>query len=164
MQSNTALLREEIRQGREQLDRVDSHLAGVESSLGLSHRVSDSSTDAEPSILTTTSTDLLAAHRRLSKRIKLRHDNNLGFPGFNYGYEGQVVPGLLKMEIVGCDGGEFLPTSSISYRAENVLKDDKSVYCTKSPRCNLMLRHQGESLFHLDSIVIKTPELDYTAP
>ncbi|KAF2430466.1 hypothetical protein EJ08DRAFT_244701 [Tothia fuscella] len=162
MQTNTALLREEIRQGRERLDRVDTHLAGVETTLGLS-RTTDSSTDADSRLLTT-SADLLAAHRRLSKRRKLEHDTNLGFPACKYGYEGQVVPGLLKMEIVGCDGGEYLHTSSISYKAENLLRDDKSVYCTRSPRCNLMLRHQGESLFHLDSIVIKTPELDYTAP
>jgi hypothetical protein len=167
MQSNSALLREELRQRRDMLDRVDNHLNGVEDRLGLGPSPG-SFTDTERSNF---ASNVLSAHRRLNKRRKLEHDSsvNLGLPGFLYGHNGQVVPGPLKMEIVGCDGGEYAPKdpSTISrehYRAENVLRDDKSVYCTKSPRCNLMLRHHGEALFHLDSIVIKAPELGYTAP
>jgi hypothetical protein len=171
MQSSSALLREELRHRRDMLDRVDNHLNGVEDRLGLGPSPS-SFTDTERSHF---ASNVLSAHRRLNKRRKLEHDAsaNLGFPGFLYGHNGQVVPGQLKMEIVGCDGGEYaMRDTSIAsrenyrenYRAENVLRDDKSVYCTKSPRCNLMLRHQGEALFHLDSIVIKAPELGYTAP
>jgi hypothetical protein len=166
MHSSSALLREELRQRREMLDRVDNHLNGVEDRLGLGP--ASTYTDSDRGHF---ASSVLSAHRRLNKRRKLEHDANanLGFPGFLYGHRGQVVPGQLKMEIVGCDGGEYAPRdpSAISrenYRAENVLRDDKSVYCTKSPRCNLMLRHQGEALFHLDSIVIKAPELGYTAP
>jgi len=68
------------------------------------------------------------------------------------------------MEIVSCDGGEFSDSYSAMYRAENVLRDDKSVYCTKSSRCNLLLRHQGETTFCLQKIVIKAPERGFTAP
>jgi hypothetical protein len=167
MQTSSAVLREELRHRREMLDRVDNHLSGVEDTLGLGPS-SNSFTDTERSHF---ANNILSAHRRLNKRRKLEHDatSTLGFPDFKYGHKGQVVPGELKMEIVGCDGGEYAPRdpSAISrenYRAENVLRDDKSVYCTKSPRCNLMLRHQGEALFHLESIVIKAPELGYTAP
>lgn len=74
------------------------------------------------------------------------------------------------MEIVRCDGGEWDPArdaiamSRETHRAENVLKDDKSVYCTRNPECNLLLRHRDESIFHLDSLTIRAPETGYTAP
>lgn len=90
-------------------------------------------------------------------------------PAFKYGYYGQTVPGRLNMEIVSCDGGEYPARDRIAmhretYRAENVLRDDKSVYCTRSSRCNLLLRHRDESVFHLDSLTIRAPETGYTAP
>ena len=75
------------------------------------------------------------------------------------------------MEIVSCDGGQYHPRDPRSfagnlesYRAENVLKEDKSVYCTKSSSCNMMLRQKGEALFHLESLVIAAPRRGYTAP
>lgn len=86
-----------------------------------------------------------------------------------YGYYGQVEAGQLRMEIVSCDGGRFEsrdPTSLAmeNYRAENVLRQDESVYCTKSSRCNMLLRQEGETLFHLESLVIAAPKRGYTAP
>ncbi|KAE9970237.1 hypothetical protein BLS_005001 [Venturia inaequalis] len=106
-----------------------------------------------------------------SKRRKITDDTSeRNVPAFKYGYHGQTIPGRLNMEIVRCDGGEWDPArdsiavSRETHRAENVLKDDKSVYCTRHPECNLLLRHRDESIFHLDSLTIRAPETGYTAP
>ncbi|OCK85483.1 hypothetical protein K432DRAFT_377605 [Lepidopterella palustris CBS 459.81] len=108
----------------------------------------------------------LEASRRRNKRRKLEHENAaLPFESFKYGHFGQVVPGRLKMEIVSCDGGEYVENPSQAlYKPENVLKNDKSVYCTKSSRCNLLLKHQGETTFCLEKVVIKAPARGFTAP
>jgi hypothetical protein len=99
--------------------------------------------------------------RRRLKRRKLDHEEDKpSYPSVGYGHFGQVVAGPLKMEIVSCDGGHFKSL----YRAENMLRNDKSVYCSESSRCNLMLRHQGETLFSLERIIIKAPDLGFTAP
>ncbi|OBT50348.1 hypothetical protein VE04_09496 [Pseudogymnoascus sp. 24MN13] len=88
-------------------------------------------------------------------------------PAVNYGYYGQVEPGKLNMEIEFCDGGTFSEGSerdSIIYGAANVLKTDNSVYSTKSNRCNLVLKHEGDRPFCLKEIIIKAPPRGYTAP
>lgn len=104
------------------------------------------------------------AGRWRSKRRKLESDDNReGLRGFGYGQYGQVVPGVLKMEIASCDGGTYEPTGESSW-PENVLRNDPSVYCTKSDRCNLVLRHRGEAPFCLKKIVIKAPKTGYDAP
>lgn len=105
---------------------------------------------------------------RRVKRRKLNPDKmDTGFQGFSYGRYGQVEPGKLKMEIVSCDGGIFemhRGEPREEYEPENVLLDDTSVYCTKSNRCNLVLRHQGNTTFCLTELIIKAPHKDYTAP
>ncbi|KAK2593409.1 hypothetical protein QQS21_008897 [Conoideocrella luteorostrata] len=91
-----------------------------------------------------------------TKRRKI--DSNPLVPsskGFRYGRYGQVEPGQLQMEIVSCDGGMF--SNESSYAAENILKDDNSVYCTKGNRCNIVLRHQGAMVFTLEELTIKAP-------
>lgn len=99
-----------------------------------------------------------------SKRRKLEADDyREGLRGFGYGQYGQVVPGMLKMEIASCDGGTYEPTGECSW-PENALRNDPSVYCTKSDRCNLVLRHRGEAPFCLKRIVIKAPKTGYDAP
>lgn len=108
-----------------------------------------------------------AETNRAIKRRKL--DTGIassGFPGFSYGYHGQVKPGKLKMEIESCDGGtlEGYGAGSAAYGAPNVLKNDTSVYCTKGNRCNLVLRHQGATPFCLTELSIKGPPRDYTDP
>ncbi|KAL3428091.1 hypothetical protein PVAG01_01600 [Phlyctema vagabunda] len=105
-------------------------------------------------------------HNRRAKRRKLDTDKlDSGFTGFSYGKYGQVEPGPLKMEIVSCDGGIFeAGPIEVDYSAENVLKSDDSVYCTKGNRCNLVLRHQGATAFCLKELVIKAPGSGYTAP
>lgn len=105
-----------------------------------------------------------AEHGRRAKRRRLDTDRvDLSFPGFSYGRYGQVEPGKLKMEIVSCDGGIFQEHGG-NYGAENVLKNDRTVYCTKSNRCNLVLRHQGATVFSLKELIIKAPHSGYTAP
>ncbi|KAF2181675.1 hypothetical protein K469DRAFT_713279 [Zopfia rhizophila CBS 207.26] len=105
--------------------------------------------------------------RRQTKRRKLDHHTNPApaYDGFKYGYKGQVVPGRLKMEIVSCDGGEYKEYNSQGlYKIQNVLKNDKSVYCTQSSRCNLLLKHIGDTTFSLEKVVIKAPDRGFTAP
>ncbi|ROT40372.1 hypothetical protein SODALDRAFT_330090 [Sodiomyces alkalinus F11] len=99
-----------------------------------------------------------------AKRRKIESDRIAPtFKGFRYGRYGQVEPGDLTMEIVSCDGGLFSNGSSYTY--ENILKNDKSVYCTKSSRCNIVLRHQGATSFCLKELIIKAPGSgNYSSP
>lgn len=104
-------------------------------------------------------------NRWRAKRRKLDSDDTReGLRGFRYGQYGQVVPGELKMEIVSCDGGAYSEPNGESSWPENVLLNDSSVYCTKSDRCNLILRHRGETPFCLKKIVIKAPKSGFDAP
>ena len=89
------------------------------------------------------------------------------YPRIEYGYHGQVKPGKLKVEIVAADGsitGNESPWNDPYFSrvgqgmAENVLRDDPSTYNAKSPRCNIIFRHQGETSFTLDKLVIKAPK------
>lgn len=84
------------------------------------------------------------------------------FRGFRYGKYGQIEPGRLRLEIVSCDGGMF--SNESSHVAENILKNDTSVYCTKGNRCNIVLRHQGASVFALEELIIKAPAMNYSHP
>ncbi|KAL2865690.1 uncharacterized protein BJX67DRAFT_171603 [Aspergillus lucknowensis] len=98
------------------------------------------------------------------KRRKLESDDNReGLQSLKYGQYGQVVPGTLKMELASCDGGTYEPEGESSW-PENLLRNDSSVYCTKSDRCNLILKHRGETPFCLKKLVIKAPKSGYDAP
>lgn len=101
-------------------------------------------------------------NRRRAKRRKLDADplSTGHLRRIRYGYRGSVVSGPLMMEIVSCDGG--LHTEE--YWPENVLRNDKSVYCTNNNKCNLILRHVGETTFCLKKLIIKAPERGFTAP
>lgn len=107
-------------------------------------------------------------NRRRAKRRRLDSEPvDGGFKGFSYGHRGQVVTGPLKMEIVSCDGGHYPGHAGQHVRhywPENVLRNDKSVYCTEGNRCNIILRHQGETTFCLKKLVIKAPERGFDAP
>lgn len=98
------------------------------------------------------------------KRRKLDSDDNReSLQNLRYGQYGQVVPGTLKMELASCDGGTYEPVCETS-GPENILLNDSSVYCTKSDRCNLILKHRGEAPFCLKKLVIKAPKSGYDAP
>ncbi|KAI0480304.1 hypothetical protein GGR56DRAFT_625557 [Xylariaceae sp. FL0804] len=101
---------------------------------------------------------------RRVKRRKLDSDGlSAGFRGFRYGRHGQVEPGQLTMELVSCDGGTYLEDGQ-KYTAENILKNDHTVYCTETPRCNIILRHQGATVFTLKELVVKAPRSNFTSP
>ncbi|KAI9762343.1 MAG: hypothetical protein M4579_000493 [Chaenotheca gracillima] len=104
---------------------------------------------------------------RRAKRRKLDSNSSKhSFSNVSYGYYGQVAPGPLKMEIVSCDGGLFGDARGQhkEHNVDNVLKNDSNVYCTKSNKCNMMLRQQGETAFCLKKLVVKAPTSGFTAP
>ena len=71
------------------------------------------------------------------------------------------------MKIASCDGGQYpayVGHYVRHYRPEYLRRNDKSVYCTESNRCNNILRHQGETTFCLKKLVIKAPEGGFDAP
>lgn len=116
-----------------------------------------------PSLMPQPSQGDQSGRGRLKRRKLESDDNREGVRGFNYGQYGQVVPGALKMQIASCDGGTYDPDGDNS-SPENILRNDQSVYCTKSDRCNLILRHKGEAPFCLKKIVIKAPRLGFDSP
>ena len=107
---------------------------------------------------------------RQRKRRKIGHEERpvgVGMNGFRYGYRGSVAPGPLRMELVSCDGGLLHTDVSRTVREyvpDNVLRNDRSVYCTNANRCNIILRHKEETTFTLSKIVIKAPATGFTAP
>jgi len=137
------IVSQEIRDARRRLDNANSDLNDAHRSVVVDHMF-----------------------LRQRKRRKLDHDSvkSAGFHSKPYGYFGQVKPVLLRMEIVSCDGGEYQRDPMALYRPDNVLRDDRSVYCTKSSQCNLLLRHQDEIMFTVEKITIKAPENGFTAP
>lgn len=107
--------------------------------------------------------DDLPESTRRHKRRKLDSDRLApSYRGLRYGKYGQVEPGQLQMEILSCDGGMF---SNEAYAADNILKNDNSVYCTKGNRCNIVLRHRDTTVFTLQELIIKAPApMNYSSP
>lgn len=101
-----------------------------------------------------------------SRRVKRRKLDSerpgSNFKGFRYGRFGQVEQGQLKMEIETCDGGIFADDENNP--PESILKNDESVYCTKKDSCNIVLRHQGATVFTLSELVIRAPGPSFSAP
>ena len=87
-------------------------------------------------------------------------------PAIKYGYFGQVEPGRLQMELVSCDGGEHVdPRNPTQYLGpKNVLRHDKSVYCSERSSVNVILRHADDTPFCLEKLHIVGPEHGFTAP
>ncbi|KAI9700388.1 MAG: hypothetical protein M1836_002403 [Candelina mexicana] len=158
-QQSTALTG--LRQAGASLTEAGSNLSNLSALLEDAPRISS------PSITAQEYSGEAEVNRRRFKRRKLENEGlKSEYQGFNYGHFGQVVPGRLKMEIVSCDGGNYPKErpGDKDHPAENVLNNDKSVYCTKSNRCNLVLRHQGETTFCLKKLVVKAPQRGFTAP
>lgn len=82
-----------------------------------------------------------------------------------YGHYGQVEAGRLKMELVSCDGGEHKdPRSTVDLGPENILRHDKSVYCSERPCVNVVMRHADDTAFCLEKLHVIAPEKDFTSP
>jgi len=83
-----------------------------------------------------------------------------------YGHYGQVEPGRLRMEIVSNDGGEHKDPMkpSIFLGADNVLKTDKSVFCSERESAGILLRHADETPFCLEKLHIAGPAHGFSAP
>lgn len=109
-------------------------------------------------------TDLQGDSRRAKRRKLESDDKREGPQAFRYGHYGQVVPGALKMEIKMCDGGTYDDSDGENSWPESILRNDSAVYCTKSDRCNLILKHRGDAPFSLSKIDIKAPKSGYNAP
>lgn len=106
--------------------------------------------------------DVDEGRRRGAKRRKIHH--SVPQPSFQYGHYGQVEAGRLRLDLESCDGDIHDDRGRIYYGPENILKHDKSVYCTRSSRCNIILRHHDSSPFTLDRLYILAPENGFTAP
>ena len=105
--------------------------------------------------------------RRRPKRRRL--DSEPSLPPkqpIKYGYHGQVEPGKLQMEIISCDGGEHRdPRHPQTYLgSDNLLRHDKSVYCSDRPSSSIVLRHADDSPFCLEKLYVCGPEHGFTAP
>ncbi|KAI5249381.1 hypothetical protein E4T43_00704 [Aureobasidium subglaciale] len=106
------------------------------------------------------SSDVDEARQRNVKRRKLTHESN-----YKYGHFGQVESGRLKFELESCDGEVHNEErSDIDFGPENILKHDKSVYCSRASKCNIVLRHHDDSTFCLEKLYIIAPENGFTAP
>ena len=112
--------------------------------------------------------DDMDSMNRRSKRRKLDSDPLDAQPSFSYGYHGQVAPGRLKMDISDYEGGHLMEQDELlpekNYHPNNILRNDKSVYCSKEDRCNIILKHLGETPFTVTKIIIKAPDCGFTAP
>ncbi|KAK4218013.1 hypothetical protein QBC37DRAFT_413775 [Rhypophila decipiens] len=145
------------------LEDIDRNLETANSHLQALLDITNNPITTQSRMPTSVQTQDQAEETRRVKRRKLDSDRVLpSFKGFRYGKYGQVEPGQLKMEIVSCDGGLY--SDELSYAAENILKNDATVYCTKGNRCNIVLRHQGATVFSLKELVIKAPGSDYSSP
>ncbi|EGX89119.1 hypothetical protein CCM_07371 [Cordyceps militaris CM01] len=121
-------------------------------------------TNHSPSYTPSTRTHDFTYDNQRNKRRKVEDERYThSVQSFRYGHYGQVEPGELEMEIASCDGGMF--SNELSYAAENILKNDSSVYCTLGNRCNIVLRHRGSTTFTLSELVIKAPgSMNYSHP
>lgn len=105
--------------------------------------------------------------RRAAKRRRLNDESPPPAPKpIKYGYYGQVEPGRLQMEIVSNDGGEHQDPKNpnMFLGADNMLKSDKSVFCSERTSASVVMRHADETCFSLERLHIVAPEHGFTAP
>lgn len=83
-----------------------------------------------------------------------------------YGHYGQVESGRMRMEIVSNDGGEHKDprNPAIFLGADNMLKTDKSVFCSERTSAGILLRHADDTSFCLEKLHIAGPEHGFSAP
>jgi len=105
--------------------------------------------------------------RRRAKRRRLDSDHSASIRDpIKYGHFGQVEIGKLQLEIISCDGGEHSdPRHPDTYLGpQNLLKHDKSVYCSERPTSSIVLRHMDDTPFCLEKLHVVGPENGFTAP
>lgn len=69
------------------------------------------------------------------------------------------------MELISCDGGEHKdPRSPENLGPQNMLRHDKSVYCSEQNCVNVVLRHADDTPFCLEKLHIVAPEDGFTSP
>lgn len=80
-----------------------------------------------------------------------------------YGHYGQVVPGVLRLSLADrlrCVYGH----GDVSYQAENLLRNDRSVFCSAHSTCELVLTHHDDAPFTLEKLCIVAPDRGFSAP
>ncbi|MCJ1476900.1 hypothetical protein MMC13_005569 [Lambiella insularis] len=175
MPSISFLQRHRLRRRREEANSLAESLNTVQEAVDrlneASNNLSSLLDEPIPRILTP---DILASeysgeaevNRRRAKRRRLESDNLA--PAIKYGYRGQVVPGPLQMNILSCDGGHIsgLTAGKVirNYYWDNLLQNDRSVYCSETSQCNIIYRHSGETPFCLKKVVIKAPVAGFDSP
>jgi len=111
--------------------------------------------------------DYARDHARRTKRRRFDSPPPIKKPTpIKYGYYGQVESGRLKLELVSCDGGEHRDPRNtiISLGPENILRYDKSVYCSEQRSSTIVVRHADDTPFSLEKLHILAPEHGFTAP
>lgn len=103
---------------------------------------------------------------RSSKRRRLNDDAPAEKKSIKYGHYGQVEAGRLRMEIVSNDGGEHQDPRNpgIFLGADNMLKLDKSVFCSERTSAGIVMRHVDDTPFSLEKLHVTGPEHGFTAP
>lgn len=126
-----------------------------------------------PSPLPTESSADHDTYGRATSRSRRTKRRRLGSPPptlirkpIKYGYHGQVETGRLKLELVSCDGGEHRDPkcAGLYLGPENLLRNDKSVYCSETRSVTIIVRHTDDTPFCLDKLHIVGPEHGFSAP
>ena len=173
--SISSLQRHRLRRHRDEGDSLSESLSTVQEAVDRLNEASNNLSSlleepipriVPPDILTSEYYGEAEVNRRGAKRRKL--DSGPDDQGFKYGYRGQVIPGPLRMEILSCDGGHISEATGRSrithYSPFNILRNDKSVYCTENSDCNIIFRHMVDTPFNLKKVVIKAPRSGFDAP
>lgn len=170
----TFLQRHRLRRSRDDADHLSESLSTVQQAVDrLSEATNPSNALLDDPIPRIETPDILASeyhgeaevNRRRSKRRKM--DPDPVDEQQRYGYHGRVVSGALKMGLLLCDGGYMTEpgrSKTLYYAPQNILRNDKSVYCTQTSECNIVLRHMGNQPFSLKKVVIKAPKSGFDAP
>jgi hypothetical protein len=106
-------------------------------------------------------------NRRSYKRRKLDDEPRpFSKPPIKYGHYGQVEAGKLQLEIISNDGGEHVdPRHTEMYLgANNILRSDRSVFCSERSSAGVVLGHADGTPFCLEKLQISGPEHGFTAP
>ena len=101
---------------------------------------------------------------RNRKRKRLGSFDNSGHRYPPYGHKGQVVPGLLQLDVIDVNTHEGNTCKDARYQA-NILRRSWSIYATQTDHCDVILAHKEKVPFSLTKIVVKVPTTTtYRAP